>query len=197
LYSNKFKNFKNTLESQQIWDKFKGGDVQSLEQIYEENINNLYNYGKSICQNEALVADQIQDLFVYLWENKSNLSTPISVKGYLLKSLKNRIIDHYRKSNRFNISDDLSNIKATTLSQEDEIIAFETTYSNQNKLKKAIEKLSTKQKEIIYLKYTKNLPYEEIADLLDINYQSVRNLVHRAMIELRKEMLLLTLVLFY
>jgi RNA polymerase sigma factor (sigma-70 family) len=197
LYSNKFKNFKNTLESQQIWDKFKGGDVQSLQQIYEENINNLYNYGKSICQNEALVADQIQDLFVYLWENKSNLSTPISVKGYLLKSLKNRIIDHYRKSNRFNISDDLSNVKATTLSQEDEIIAFETTYSNHNKLKKAIEKLSTKQKEIIYLKYTKNLPYEEIAALLDINYQSVRNLVHRAMIELRKEMLLLTLMLFY
>ncbi len=185
------------MDSQVLWDSLKTGDMQSLATIYEENVEFLFNYGKHMTQDEDLILDQIQDLFVHIWENRQKLSTPVSVKAYLLKAFKNRLIDFYRRNKRLNTEADLSKVNSSIDSMEDEIIQFETTAINNEKLSQAMQKLTSKQKEIIYLKYTKNVSYEEIGDLLGINYQSVRNLAHRAMVVLRKEIILLIIVLFY
>lgn len=185
------------MDNQILWDRFKAGDRQSLAHIYEENVDFLYNYGRHMTQDEDLILDQIQDLFVYIWDNKHKLSTPTSIKAYLLRAFKNRLIDFFRKNKRMNTDGDLSKVSSSVDSMEDEIIGFETTAINNQKLSTAMEKLTSKQKEIIYLKYTKNVSYEEIGEILDINYQSVRNLAHRAMVVLRKEILLLIFMLNY
>ena len=54
------------------------------------------------------------------------------------------------------------------------------------KVADAMQSLSSRQREIVYLKFYENLEYQEIADLLTLNYQSVVNHVHRAIVKLRK-----------
>ena len=54
----------------------------------------------------------------------------------------------------------------------------------------AIEQLSNRQKEIIYLKFYNGLSYEEISAVTQLKYQSVRNLFSVALKELRKKILL-------
>lgn len=71
------------------------------------------------------------------------------------------------------------------------MIAFETETGVSQKLQKAMKELTDRQREIIFLKYSKNLSYEEIGEILGINYQSIRNLTHRAVSELRKAMMLI------
>ncbi len=185
------------MNSQVLWDNLKAGDVQSLASIYEENVDFLFHYGRHMTKDDDLIMDQIQDLFIYIWENRQNLSTPSAIKPYLMRAFKNRLIDVFRKNKRFNTDADFSKVSNSIDSKEDEIISFETSTLNNQKLGVAMDKLTSKQKEIIYLKYTKNLSYEEIGDILEINYQSVRNLAHRAMVVLRKEILFLTIMLFY
>jgi DNA-directed RNA polymerase specialized sigma subunit, sigma24 homolog len=50
-----------------------------------------------------------------------------------------------------------------------------------------------RQKEIIYLKYYMNLSYEEVSEVMNINYQAARNLVYQS-IKVLKNVLTLQLV---
>ena len=49
----------------------------------------------------------------------------------------------------------------------------------------ALDELSPRQREIIYLRFYQNLSYEEIADIMDLNYQTSRNLLYKAIRSLR------------
>ena len=46
--------------------------------------------------------------------------------------------------------------------------------------------LSDRQREAIYLRYVSGLSYEELSEVLQLNYQSARNLIHRGIEKLRK-----------
>ena len=59
---------------------------------------------------------------------------------------------------------------------EKSIIDDELGAENRSRLSKALSQLSARQREAIYLKYHKNLQYEDVAEIMNINYQSVRNL---------------------
>ncbi len=53
-------------------------------------------------------------------------------------------------------------------------------------LSKALKTLTARQQEAIYLYYIQEIPLKELSTLLDMNYQSTRNLIHRAMTKLRQ-----------
>lgn len=57
---------------------------------------------------------------------------------------------------------------------------------NENKLAAAIASLSPRQREILYLYYIRELSYKEITVILDMNLQSCRNLLSRALVHLRE-----------
>ena len=80
------------------------------------------------------------------------------------------------------------------LSGEDIIIGKEISTERSNHLKKAIQQLTNRQKEIIYLRFYSGLSYEEISEVTALKYQSIRNLFSNALKELRKVLLKDTLV---
>ncbi len=49
----------------------------------------------------------------------------------------------------------------------------------------ALGRLSNRQREIIYLKYYQNLSYEEVSEIMNINYQVARNLLYQAIKSLK------------
>jgi RNA polymerase sigma factor (sigma-70 family) len=55
-----------------------------------------------------------------------------------------------------------------------------------NKIKAAVADLSRRQQEIVYLRFFQNLSYEEISDVMDINYQVARNLLYQSIKALRQ-----------
>lgn len=179
------------------WLGLKNGDKTCLESLYNENVNILYNYGKKLQTDEELILDEIQNLFIYLWDHRTKLPNEVNSQAYLMTAFKNRIIDHHRR-NKYHFSkiDDKSDLGASE-PIENEIINIETTNSQNIKLNRALNKLTSKQKEIIYLKFTLNHSYEEISEILNINYQSVRNLVHRTITELRKDMIVIMFISYF
>lgn len=59
----------------------------------------------------------------------------------------------------------------------------------------ALAQLSNRQKEIIYLKFYQELNYDEVSEIMNINYQAARNLLYQSIKSLKK--LLTTLAFFY
>jgi RNA polymerase sigma-70 factor (ECF subfamily) len=79
-------------------------------------------------------------------------------------------------------------------SYEKNLIGEESFIEQQNALFKELNTLSPRQKEIVYLKFYNELSYQEIAEVTSLNYQSVRNYMHQALMALRKKKSLLAAI---
>jgi RNA polymerase sigma factor (sigma-70 family) len=72
-------------------------------------------------------------------------------------------------------------------SVEHELIDDEATAERVLYLNKLLNDLPGRQKEALFLRYNQGLTVEQIAEMLDVNYQSASNLLHRGLLTLRKE----------
>jgi len=163
---------------------------QALLEIYKLYFNDLYNYGLRVARNEEIVRDSIHDLFVQLW-SRDTYPHVLNPKPYLLKALRYTIIDALKKSKRDPASMEIEGID---LSQEDIMVNKEISEETSAKIKAAITGLSARQKEVIYLRFYGGLNYNEIAEVIGINNQSVRNLFSSSLKELRKQMIPVLLI---
>lgn len=181
------------------WNDFIGGDKQAFEQIYRALLPNLYEYGMRRVNDEDYVRDSIQDVFIKFWENRSKLRSISNPKHYLLVSLKNSLLNTQLRDGKlssFGEKDDFQ----LTYDVESTYIASEEQRVNALKLIQALEQLTGKQKEVIFLRYFEELTYEEISALTNISVKSLYKLNNRAM-EALKEIMGISkqhlLVLFY
>lgn len=145
----------------------------------------MFRYGSKFTTHTSLLEDCIQELFIELWQAKSR--TPvISVRAYLIKSLKYKLLKAHRK-NRHTLPIG-SGEKVFEWSHESFLIAGEEDASRKQRVLKALEQLSDRQKEIVYLKYYQNLSYEEVSEIMNINYQVARNLLYQAIKSLKSRL---------
>lgn len=177
----------NKITDIELWQAFKTGDKEAFSIIYKQNIDDLLSYGYRITSDRQLIRDSIQDLFLNLWQTRMNLSDTDSIRFYLYRSLRNKIIGDIRKNNHTKIdSTNLFEDIIGALSIEDDLIESEQLSEQLFKLKRAIQQLPKRQQEIIQLRYYHDFSFDEIAEMMKINNQSVRNLLHRAITELRQ-----------
>ena len=185
-------------QEQALWREMITGDKRAFENIYKQYFHSLINYGFRITQNEDLIEDAIQDIFLNLWNNKSHLSEVNEVKFYLFRSLKNRIV---RKLER-DIFDKSENIDTyldllISISEEQKNIDSEQFDSKIDTLQKTISLLPIRQQEAINLKYYHDFSLDEIAEIMDVNKQSVSNLLFRSYAILRTILKICTIPLFF
>ena len=109
------------------------------------------------------------------------------VKAYLLACVRKRITRTQARDRIFRFSKTVESIDFLfDFSIEQDLIADETSAAKVQQINQLINDLPSRQKEALYLRYTQNLSVEQIAVTLDINYQSANNLLHRALLSLRK-----------
>jgi RNA polymerase sigma factor (sigma-70 family) len=174
------------LTDQELWKAFQEGDEEAYTKLYRLFIKDMYRYGSSlVAASDAFVMDCIHDVFTEMWVKRERLSVPVHVKYYLLKALKTRIVHLLeRKERPFT---PLSEIDFEVFDTEDfEILEeLEMAVSRQDKLTALISKLPQRQQEAIKLRFIENLNYSQIGDILQMNTQSAKNLVFRAVEKLR------------
>lgn len=171
----------------ELWHAFKEGDRAAFAQLYNLHIEDLLSYGYRVTSDRQLIKDSIQDLFLHLWRSRQNLAETDNIRFYLYRSLRNRIIRNSEKTSHSPIdSAGLFENIIGELSFEDDLIANEQLTEQHLRLKRAIHLLPRRQQEIIQLRYYHDFGLDEIADMMHINPQSVRNLLHRAITELRE-----------
>ncbi len=179
-----------------LWEAFRNGDEKSFSSIFNSYVQELYKYGSRFSDDSELVKDAIQELFIKLYNNRSNLGATDNIRFYLFKALKRRLIDELSQSTNTISLSTLSLPFDLEHSSDDEEEEWETVV-RKKKLKSALSRLSPRQREAIYLRYEVDMSLEEIAELLDMNYQSARNLIHRGIDKLRKTLLLVSLFIFF
>ncbi|WP_165824077.1 RNA polymerase sigma factor [Pseudochryseolinea flava] len=169
------------------WTSFKSGNKEAFNFIFNSYVKVLYAYGDKITKDKALVQDCIQDLFIDLWRRRESLGETDSIKFYLFKSLRRSLLRKLAGEAKFikkNVSENDYPF-AVEFSVEQQLIQDQFSQERFQHLSNALEKLSNRQREAIYLKFYQKLSSQEIADTMGIDITSCYNLISRAVESLR------------
>ena len=171
------------------WQSFRNGNKAAFQKIYFDHYRFLYNYCRKYTTDSALVEDLLHDLFVTLLTRNDRLGETDNIRFYLFSSIRRRLFNTLN-SKEFKVVDlfDLSN----PAFRFDECV--EPVYGDdeeQNRFLKllanSVNSLGERQKEMVYLKYYTGLNSKEIAGVLGVSYQTVRNTLCNALIKIRKD----------
>lgn len=186
----------NPISDCELWNSFKSGDHLAFKSIYFDYYYLLYQYALNISKDETVSIDVIQDLFSDLWDSRNKLGKVLSIKAYLLSSLRRRVLQKLKQKRRkqvlalelFTFAPDLE------FSPEILMIQREKDLFRQSIVRQALNELSKRQKEVVYLRFFLDVSYMEVAQVMGIQYQSVLNHYQAALKKLRSNGTLLKAV---
>ncbi|MDJ1472699.1 sigma-70 family RNA polymerase sigma factor [Cytophagaceae bacterium DM2B3-1] len=181
-----------------LWNQFRAGELTAFTELYNNYVQTLYNYGKRFTPDKALIEDSIQDLFIELWNKKDHLSDTDSPKYFLMKSLRNKMLRKLEREHKYilnNLSEDYD--FEVELSYEFSLVSEQASIEQRQHLQQALQQLTKRQREVIFLKFYENLSYEEIASLMAIELRSVYNLVSKAIDVIKRYISRLFLILVF
>lgn len=168
-----------------LWQRSVAGDKAAFCQLVEAHYAVLFNYGATFTPDRELIKDTLQDLFVQLWEKRETLNIRY-LTIYLLRSIRNNLFQAFRGNHPLAVTIDVDLHDLSDESTIEKSMIFQETDSQaKTRISEAIAHLPKRQKEAVFLKYYQGLDNEQIAELMQVNRQSVANFLHKAILNLR------------
>lgn len=159
------------------------GDEHALKLVYLHFYEKLCIYILNFSADRDLAEDVVQDTFLKLWNSRHNLRSDGALSAYLYKITYNNFIDNYRKTKQ--LDEELENIRLVTLTELLDDANEDLFNQRLDKVKKAIEQLPPRCKEIFLMNKEKGMRYKEIAKALDLSVKTVENQIGKALQLLR------------
>jgi RNA polymerase sigma factor (sigma-70 family) len=175
----------NTAEEQVLWEHFLSGNNEAFSYFYTKYMDELFAYGMRFSFNRELVKDAVQDVFANVFCSRLRLNRTCNVRMYLYKSMKNTLFNIFGKERYEYRNEMLEPVFEPEYSVEDQIIADEEEAEQKQLIHRMLAVLTPRQKEAIYYRYTEGIEIREICKLMKMNYQSVQNLLQRAIRRIR------------
>ena len=174
------------LSDQVLWNALKMGDMDAFSVLFKTYYPQLHSYGLKITNNDiALTEDCLQDFFIYIYEHRDNLADLQTLKPYLYTSFRRAIFNALKKASKSITHEDVRHGEIS-FSKEDFMVQQEISFLKKESVSKLLNELPYRQKEVLFLKYYSNLKVAEISEVMDINYQSVLNMMHKAIKKMRQ-----------
>ena len=194
----------DNVELANLWSGVRQGDKQAFSALFLRNYTHLYNYGRKLYNESDIVEDAIQDVFATIWQTKERLSMVSSVKAYLIISLRRQLLRLLQKKRMEDpVGDGIKDIVPNIEFSVEEVVLNSAHDALHTSLVEVLNQLPNQKKEVIYLYFYSGMDYEEIAQIMDLNIQTVRNYMSMALsrakdiiIENELPKFLLTLAIF-
>ena len=169
------------------------GDNDAFEQLLLLHQKKVYNLCLRMSANPDDALDLSQEAFIKAWRSIGQYQFEASFSTWLFRLTSNVCIDHLRRKKRRQETsltesyDDSDEAEEFTLPDaaplpEEQAITNETKLA----LAQAMERLGPEHREILQLRVVEDLPYEQIAEILDIRVGTVKSRLARARLSLRK-----------
>ncbi|MDO5979095.1 RNA polymerase sigma factor [Flavivirga spongiicola] len=163
----------------------KKGDARAYSYIVDLYYKKLCDYASNLARDNFKSEDIVQNVIIRMWQQREKLSSNVSIKNYLYKSVYNEFIDQYRKE-----------IAVTKLEKKyieglDIVIEIQdVTETNRlmTLVQNEIERLPPKCKETFLMSKQEGLTYVEIAEYQNVSVNTVEKQMVKAFSILRKKM---------
>lgn len=173
------------LTDEMLLEEMKGNNTAAFETLYQRHIDLMYRVAYKRLQSKPAADDVIQEVFLRFYERCHQMDPLQSVKGYLLTSLRNRIINEFR--NRLLHEQHHANIAATQPTNH----TFHPTIDGkalEQRFRNILEEIPDKCREVFELSRFEAMPNKFIAERLGISVSTVEKHIGKALAILRKEL---------
>lgn len=171
----------------------KEGSREAFTMLYNLYADRLYSFALVQTKSKQMAEDVVQDTFLKLWNNRTNLNCYGNVQALVFTMARNLIIDAFRRQ--------VANIDIEAYFKLHEALPStaspeESLYFNETKehLEQAKAKLSNKECKIYEMSREQDMPIKKIAQTLDLSPQTVKNYLTSTLkvfrSQLRREQLL-------
>jgi RNA polymerase sigma-70 factor (family 1) len=169
--------------SSELVRKIADGDATSFRQLYDMHYSSLFIYARTFIDYED-AKDVMAEVFSKVWQSPQMLVNIDNVPSYLKTAVRNGCINflRYEKYVRTN-QKELHNL--LTQDQNEEFELSQLIADAYEQIAREVENLPTQEKRIFQLSYLQGFKNAEIADMLGISEQTVRNAKTKALSKLR------------
>jgi len=170
-----------------LWQNLKNGDKNCFNQLFTKYYSELYYFGFKIVADPEFVKENIQEVFIRIWETRESLGNVNNLRSYLFVSLRRRLLadkEKVKRSRKIETTDEYSFHFAENEFEQHREVSDEV----RSTLLSAVNSLTTKQREIVMLFFYHELSYKEISQVMEIGIQAARNLMYRTLIHLRESL---------
>ncbi len=174
------------LNVQLLLDQFRAGHFAAFSSLYQAYISSLLHYGNRILSDKEIVKDVIHDLFVEMWNRRQSLPDVHNIEFYMLKALRYKLFKLSNPVVSVHFQEDNSATDGSACTIDELLEEKESRQNTIRIMQDAISRLPLRQREVIYFRFYKGYTHQQVADLLNINYQSVSNLQQRAIDSLKR-----------
>lgn len=145
----------------------------------------LYHYACLLLRDQSEAKDAVQEVYLKLWKIRESLEQYNSIEAFAMKVTRNWCLDRIKAHKPVYFENYQPWIERR--SDEDPLKTVEKK-ENLNLLMKLMDKLPEQQKLIIQLREIENMDFEEIAEIMDMNVNSIRVSLSRARNKMREEL---------
>ena len=173
------------LDSNELLERLRRGDESAFDTIFRTWYPSLVRTSESLVHSRAVAEEIVQDVLLELWRRRESLAAESSPQAYLFQSTRNRSLNHIRHERvermgePYAARDQAVDAPAPSLLVEDEIRIA---------VRRAVNGLPDRCREVFELSRTHNLKYSEIAETLGISVKTVEAQMGKALRVLREEL---------
>lgn len=168
-----------------IYSTFERVTTQQFKSFILPLKNKLYRFALSFVVNEADAKDVVQDVMIKSWERIEDISKIKNIEAWCMTMTRNKSLDMLRKKgrNHLQIADQV-HLSSTELNPFEKT----STLESRSNIQHFIAQLPDNQREVITLRDIEGHSYKEIADILNLELNHVKVLLHRARQSVKKKL---------
>ena len=176
---------KNNQREKQLFLDFQDGNKANFDFFFDKYYQGLCVYAFRILKSKSEAEDIVEDFFVRILENRTNIRIESSVKSYFIRSVHNRCLD-YIAHQKVIASHEVYRLKMMNEEDFQEYPLIDTELKQQ--IEKTIQNLPDGIRETFILNRFEGLKYQQIADQENISVKTVEYRISKALNILRKEL---------
>ena len=152
------------------------GDSLAFATIVREHQGMVFSLAYHFMHDRPLAEDMAQEVFLHLYQNLRSIQSPAHLKFWLRKVASHRCIDHIR-SQKPHVNIEEIPEPAGAASANDPLL--------EQRLRRLVASLPDRARMVIILRFTEELEYHEIAEVLEMPINTVKSNLQRALAVLR------------
>ncbi len=167
-------------------ERIRTGDGAALTTLFRRHYTNLVSYAASFLGDQDAAEETVCDVFAWVHLHRETWHPGAEVRAYLFRATRNQVLNSRRSQARELIRHtEVVQTREPAAQPDADLFQAETEHRIQKSLQQAIAQLSPTMREVIAMRWTHGLSYDEISTTLGITITAARMQVSRAVQKLR------------
>ncbi len=175
------------------WQNITNGDEEAYKNVYIFYFKKFYNYGRKFTGDITLIEDCIQEVFLEIWSKRKKIDGINTPDSYFLSVFRYMLLKKMKQAVNQIELDQLDEEPNFFLNAEQSV---DIDPDLKEKLQDALNNLTARQREAVFLRFYEDLTYEEVASVLNISVKATYKIMARSLQALKKNLSVSFLTLF-